>query len=614
MKFLLKFATLASIIAMLTTNIYAHDIKNETEIFEQTIEKKASASDPDLKIGIFYGSTAVPTTNLDNYTGSGHSFGYFDSTNTFIKLYETAVEEITIMKDKNIYLGSDGLYYDTALSNPKGIIGSHHVELSYKYANYSQAEYDALTLHSDAHVAYINGEYKIRIGSYSTEAQALSALDSIKSSTGDYNATVAYPNTNGFVVTNTKTTKILFEYSNGTNFGVMPKGTITWNKGYRYNGGFEYSRQDGNDVTVVNVVSMQDYIKGVVPYEMSGSWHIEALKAQALCARSYGFNNINKHSRYGFDLCNGVDCQVYQGTSRATENSDKAVDETNGEYINYNGSIATGFFHSSDGGATENSENVWVSTIGYLKGVIDIHENTEDVSNGIWSFTITNDQIKTILNTKGYSLSGVSNMYVKERTDMGNVLTLTVVDTSGKEYDFSKERARTILNSTSQGVTFNSTRYTINGVGNLTPWGDNPSYEQPEEVLPEEDTELSGNSSVYINDKEYSTENGFEVLTSTGQDYTSNLNDSYVITNNGINKVTPESETTKSSETSQISETTEEVIEQKSSNGSYYISGRGWGHNIGMSQYGAKAMAEKGYSYQEIIKFYFTGVEISKMS
>ena len=123
-------------------------------------------------------------------------------------------------------------------------------------------------------------------------------------------------------MTATGSTQILFQFDGGSAraLGIMPDvtgaGTVrTWFKGYRYYGGFRYERINGGNLTVVNIVDMETYIKGVVPYEMSNSWPLEALKAQAICARSYAYNNIlqNKHKSYHFDVCNTTDCPVYCG-------------------------------------------------------------------------------------------------------------------------------------------------------------------------------------------------------------------------------------------------------------------------------------------------------------
>jgi stage II sporulation protein D len=149
-------------------------------------------------------------------------------------------------------------------------------------------------------------------------------------------------------VTQTKTTTILFQFDGaGANSLVVMPGqddsvkSITWFKGYRYYGCFQYKRLTGDNLTVINVVRMEDYIKGILPYEMSSTWPKEALKAQAVAARTYAACNYYKHNSQGFDLCNTTDCQVYRGVNAATAESDAAVDETYNVYAYYHGALAT---------------------------------------------------------------------------------------------------------------------------------------------------------------------------------------------------------------------------------------------------------------------------------
>ena len=133
----------------------------------------------------------------------------------------------------------------------------------------------------------------------------------------------------GIEVTETNSGRVVYTCNDST-LGVMPldRDPITWFKGYRYRGGFEYTCS-GSGLQVVNVVDLEDYVKGVVPHEMNGNWPLEALKAQAVCARTFACRSA-KHASYGFDVCATIDCQVYNGVSTSTALSDRAVDETAG--------------------------------------------------------------------------------------------------------------------------------------------------------------------------------------------------------------------------------------------------------------------------------------------
>lgn len=149
---------------------------------------------------------------------------------------------------------------------------------------------------------------------------------------------------------------ILFEFDCGSelSLAVEPRGedTLTWFKGYTYRGGFEYTRRDGGELTVINVVDIEDYVKGVLPYEMSGSWPLEALKAQAMCARTYAASHFDSMSTYNCDVTNDTYSQVYRGTNASTSATDAAVEATAGLYITYDGELIDAMYCSSNGGGT----------------------------------------------------------------------------------------------------------------------------------------------------------------------------------------------------------------------------------------------------------------------
>ena len=172
------------------------------------------------------------------------------------------------------------------------------------------------------------------------------------------------PSAYAVTVIQTGTDRVLFQFDGGEDLalGIMPDVTgedevQTWFQGYKYNGGFRYERIGGGDLTVVSVVDMETYIKGVIPFEMSNDWPLEALKAQAICARSYAYNNIsqNKHSAHHFDVCSSTDCQVYRGAGsnvssyQSTDRTDRAVEETAGEYALYDGTVIEAFYSSRSG-------------------------------------------------------------------------------------------------------------------------------------------------------------------------------------------------------------------------------------------------------------------------
>jgi stage II sporulation protein D len=134
-------------------------------------------------------------------------------------------------------------------------------------------------------------------------------------------------------------------------------------------------------VQAINIVAMDDYIKGVVPAEMPPLWPIEAVKAQAVAARGYGYRHL--HPDRDWDVTPTSDNQVYGGASLEHPRSNQAVDATAGQVVTYNGSPANTFFFAVAGGYTENNEDAWPSSTGkvvsspipYLRGQPDVDEN-----------------------------------------------------------------------------------------------------------------------------------------------------------------------------------------------------------------------------------------------
>lgn len=344
--------------------------------------------------------------------------------------------------------------------------------------------------------------------------------------------------------------------------------------GYNYYGAFGFNAESSGKLTVINYANIENYIKGVLPYEMSASWPIEALKAQAVCARSFVLGNLNKHKSYGFDVCNTTNCQVYHGTERADANSDSAVDQTKGQILMYDGKLAVGYFFSSSGGATESNENVWGGTpIPYLRGVVDIYEDASASSKNVWSVTLTAEQIADKLKSAGYSIGQVADVKVTKRTEMDNVNQVTVTDTTGKSVVIENDDVRTVFG-------LNSIRYTING--------DNSSNNN------NSSSNGSTANTVYVNGSGVTDGSFYAIGADGSKAYIGSVNGKNVLTGSGTQKISLATAKTISSD-------------------SYVFSGTGWGHSVGMSQYGARSMANMGFTYTDILQFYFTGVTISQM-
>lgn len=154
-----------------------------------------------------------------------------------------------------------------------------------------------------------------------------------------------------------------------------------WQRPYR--GHFEIARQTYSfepakhrgPLRLVNIVPMEEYLKGVVPWEMHRSAPLEALKAQAICARSETLAKIEsgRHAKDGFDICDYDHCQGYPGRENESDATTLAVEQTAGLVMYSNGKIADAVYYTNSGGITAAAEDVWKSSPkSYLKSRIDV--------------------------------------------------------------------------------------------------------------------------------------------------------------------------------------------------------------------------------------------------
>ena len=466
-----------------------------------------------------------------------------------------------------------------------------------------------------------------------------------------------------FQVSDTATGTVLYTSAAGADhLAIRPNSDLTWFKGYKWNGDFVYRRASGSSITVINYVGLEDYVKGVLPYEIDPDWPAEAQKAQAVCARSFALGT-SKHNEY-YELCNTTNCQVYLGANRATAASDAAVDATRGQYLTYNGEPVIGYFFSSDGGATEDAVNVWGGDYPYLQGKEDPYE-THDSS---WTETFTAEEIRQKLLNAGYTIGTVANVEVTKRTDTDNVNEVTVTDTDGHKVVIQRDDCRTVfgLDSIRYTITPNTAKnaaaslpqskalditpsvhkvtvdgesvapqgyningdnyyklrdiaYILNGTNsqfNVT-WDpdNNRILLTPDEAYQEVGDEMSSAASAVV--ESCSPSNSSIILDGRSLSLTGyriNGNNFYRLRDVGkaLDFGVDFDKQTRTVLIDSGSSAQPEPEQPTVTNAvSYTFTGSGWGHSVGMSQWGAYGMAQQGFDYKEILKFYFTGIEIA---
>ena len=263
-----------------------------------------------------------------------------------------------------------------------------------------------------------------------------------------------------------------------------------------------------NKIIVINIVTVEEYLRGVIPKEMSASWNEEALKAQTVAARTFALKNRNRHKDSGYDLCSNTHCQLYTDVNGTDERTDEAIIKTFGEVLQYNNKLIVSTFHTDSGGMTENAVDVWNTDYPYLRAATEIETKTTP-----WTVKFTIDDFSKKLAANGKNVGKVHFVKVTnleigkitdDRTTSGRVRELSIIGEAG-EIKLTGNQMRSIFE-------LKSTLFDIGITGN--------------------DVEIKG---------------------------------------------------------------------------------YGWGHGVGLSQYGAKAFAENGYTYEKILSHYYKGTKLHRL-
>ena len=213
-------------------------------------------------------------------------------------------------------------------------------------------------------------------------------------------------------------------------------------------------------VDVVNELTLELYLRGVVPAEMPSHWHAEALKAQTVAARSFAARRL-RPGVSTFDLYDDTRSQVYQGVLREAASTNTAISATSGKVLKSGSSIANTFFHSTGGAATEHNENVFVSSTGarvagavsYLRGSSDrAPDGTPyDASSPYISWktkTYTRSQLSTWLASDTRTNVGtVVKLDLRNRGVSGRLISVTIIGSTGTKKTVSGDVFRSVINA-----------------------------------------------------------------------------------------------------------------------------------------------------------------------
>lgn len=275
--------------------------------------------------------------------------------------------------------------------------------------------------------------------------------------------------------------------------------------GKPYRGVAEISSAD-KGLLVVNELALEDYLVGLINCEISSAWPIDAIKAQAVIARTYALKRKEVRKNASYHLESTVIDQVYDGCLVEDSRAHRGVSETAGEILTFNGSIIQAFYHSACGGKTEASENVWGASLSYLKGVDCQYCLTS--TSSMWMQKLALRDIEEKLRAAGFNAAGITDVKPGTRNSRGRLKHVLIVSSRG-ELSVTGEQFRRAL--------------------------------------------------------------GYGVIKSTN-------------------------------------------FSVRVSNGEAGFSGSGNGHGVGLCQWGSKQRAQDGFSYEEILSYYYPGTTIKQIS
>lgn len=257
---------------------------------------------------------------------------------------------------------------------------------------------------------------------------------------------------------------------------------------------------------VINALPLEEYVKGVVPAEMSAGWHLEALKVQAVATRTYAIYQRRANPAREYDVVAGTQDQVYRGRQGIDERVQQAVETTRGIVITYQNEPILAAFSSTAAGPTEDAMNVWSKDLPYLKGVDCPFDESSPYYQ--WRVELPVQSLEQSLRKQGIPIGTIANVTPFQYNRAGRVDKIRILHSDGE---------------------------------------------------------------VILRGQDFRKAVGYGVIPST-------------------------------------------QFEVEAQGRTVVFAGRGSGHAVGLCQWGAKELADKGYKYDSILRYYFPGTHLQYVS
>jgi stage II sporulation protein D len=277
---------------------------------------------------------------------------------------------------------------------------------------------------------------------------------------------VIRPSRNGVVVNGTIFRRLTFSGSSAILVNGKP-----------YRGTAEISLVD-KGVLVVNELVLEDYLVGLINCEISSAWPIEAVKAQAVIARTYALNKKEARRTSLYHLESSVIDQVYDGCEIEDSRARRGVTDTAGEVLTHDGAVIQAFYHSNCGGRTEAAENVWGARLPYLAGVDCAYCLL--TPSTVWEQKILLRDVEEKLKSAGHKVSGVIDIRLGQRNNRGRLKNVVIVSSRGELSvsgdQFRKTIGYSVIKSTNFSLKVLNGEANFAGLGNghgvgLCQWG-----------------------------------------------------------------------------------------------------------------------------------------------
>ena len=330
-----------------------------------------------------------------------------------------------------------------------------------------------------------------------------------------------------------------------------------------------------SEILVINILGIEKYLSSVVGSEMPAKWPMEALKAQAIASRTYA---LKQKGNPLYDIDSTQNNQVYNGLESRTYKTSRAVRSTRSLVLTYKNKLINALFHSSSGGMTENSQDVWKNKYPYLSNVKDFDKNNPKLR---WQKEFSSEELQKLFP----GIGGIKQIEILNITNSGRVKNVKIYGDYGSDQLSGVDiRKRMNLKSTLVRFKFIKDNEIDNNNNNSKILSTNKIENEPLTHIVK-----AGDSLIEIAYK-YNV-NTYEIidLNSIKDSSLININQRLLIPRNSSNTLSP----------------VEKIL---------VVSGLGSGHGVGMSQWGARHMAYKGKKAEDILKHFYKGVKIKPFS